>query len=61
MNNPLLTWSCIIGLMLLIVIIKVMRHLTTKRHGHHLIELGSEYEEFYVPGDLPITDDDNEY
>lgn len=47
--------------MLLIVIIKVMRHLTTKRHGHHLIELGSEYEEFYVPGDLPITDDDNEY
>ena len=57
MNVPFITWCCIAALFVAIVLYKsfnaVSRRFTKK---HHFIEIGQEWEEFYVPGDLIIKD-----
>lgn len=62
MNTPLIAWVCIaaaIALLILTHIIKTTCHHSVRRHRHHFIEIGSEREEFFVPGD-PIVRNDHE-
>lgn len=57
MNTPLITWSCIAGLFLLIVIVHVCHAIivSVKSKGkERIISLGSEREELFIPGD-PLT------
>lgn len=54
MSLPLIVWSCIAALFILILLAGIARHALssarTARHSH-IIGIGSEREEFYVPGD----------
>lgn len=49
MNIPLFTWSCIVGLFVLILLVRLVRafRFGTKK----VLDMGTELEEFYVPGD----------
>ena len=51
MNIPLITWCCIVGLVALLAAIRLRRS---------LISIGSEREEFFVPGDPINTDCDDD-
>ena len=58
MNYPLLTWSCIAGLTALIIIVRIIRAAGICMKGRHpFIEIGSERDEFFVPGDPRETDE----
>lgn len=60
LNIPMITWCTIIISMIALVIYRVClsgHHHHSLRH-HHLIEMGSERDEFFVPGDRLSTDDD---
>lgn len=62
MNTPLLTWSCIIGLVILILIIDAMRgwiH-SHRRRNIHVFGICREREMFYLPGD-PDPNSKDEY
>jgi len=57
MNTPLITWSCIIAFLIIVMITNIVIA-AVHNHGHHrFIELGSENEEFYVPGDRRNVDE----
>jgi hypothetical protein len=62
MNTPLVTWSCIVSLLLLLIVLRLLRkNFSFNREKHNkFIQLGSESEEFFVPGDT-IEDEDYEY
>lgn len=58
-NIPLLTWCVIVASMLTLFIVKLVRlHHHDVHHPlpHHIVEVGSEREEMYVPGDREIDD-----
>ncbi len=55
MNLPLITWSCIVGLFAVIVLVRIVYHGYNSRVHHRLFEIGTEREEFYVPGDRMKT------
>lgn len=52
MNTPLITWGCIVALFFIIL---VVRFCQTMKHNHktrrHVITIGSEREELFIPGD----------
>ena len=62
MDTPLITWACIVALFIFILITKFIHAIYMSMHTKsRFIELGTEEEEVYVPGDplhLP-KDDDN--
>lgn len=51
MTASLITWVCIAAFFLLILFIKIFKEMVHSDHKHHLINLGTEREEFFVPGD----------
>ncbi len=51
MDTPMLTWAVIVGLFVVILLIRFGRGIYRYAHAHHIIQLGSEREEFYLPGD----------
>lgn len=55
MNVPLITWCFIVAIFVTILVVRVVSYLTHDHphaaHRHHLLEIGSEREEFFVPGD----------
>lgn len=54
MSTPLLTWASLVCLLLLIVIINSIPHQRNRRtlhHPRHIFTIGSEREEFFIPGD----------
>lgn len=58
MNYPLITWSLIVGMVTVIVMVRfVLASGIGRRNRHPLVEIGSEREEFFVPGD-PVNSDD---
>ncbi|MDE5649909.1 MAG: hypothetical protein K2I35_02675 [Duncaniella sp.] len=69
MNVPLITWCCIAVAMIILVVLRILfatRHseinhhsatVTNQRH-HKLFEVGSEREEFFIPGDRLINNID---
>ncbi len=59
LNVPLVTWCVIAVAMLTLIIVRLCQN--NHKHGarrRHLIEIGSEREEFFVPGDRPVNKDD---
>ena len=58
MNYPLITWSLIVGMVTVIVMVRfVLASGIGRRNRHPMVEIGSEREEFFVPGD-PVNSDD---
>lgn len=52
LNVPLVTWFVIAFAMLALIIVRLCQKNYNSAHRHrHLIEVGSEREEFFVPGD----------
>lgn len=59
LNVPLVTWCVIAFAMIALIIVRAcQKNYNTSRHHGHLFEVGSEREEFFVPGDRLIKDDD---
>ncbi len=58
MDTPILTWTVTVGLLLAFTAIKTFRDVNNRK-GHHrrLFEIGSERDEFYVPGDITNAED----
>ncbi len=54
LNIPLITWCVIVAAMTVLISVRLFknehRHMQ-QRHQGRLIEVGSEREEFFVPGD----------
>ena len=54
LNIPLITWCVIVAAMTVLITVRLFknehRHMQS-RHQGHLVEVGSEREEFFVPGD----------
>lgn len=58
MNVPLITWSCIVAIIVLAFAVKM--YVAVCRHslkGHKIFTIGREWEEIYVPGDRMIKND----
>ena len=52
MVTPLITWSCIVGLFVVIVVAKIYRAVKAySKNKIRIISFISEREEFFVPGD----------
>lgn len=65
MTTPMITWISVVACIAALVIIRTVLsafHSHHRRHAHrplhHLIEIGSEREEFFVPGDPDVNDAD---
>lgn len=67
MNTPLITWACIVGLILLLLSVRLFQsvHMRNAHHmRHHIqpISIGSEREVFFAPGDQsPLNPDEADY
>jgi hypothetical protein len=57
MYTPLLTWGAMVSLFVIILLIRFCRNIYKYLKGHNLFEIGSEREEFYLPGDRLKYDD----
>lgn len=57
MNTPLITWSCIVALFIIVMLTNIVIAALHNRRHHRFIELGSENEEFFVPGDRRNVDE----
>ena len=57
MTTPMITWSVIVALVLIVLAVRIAglafhrRHVDSAHRHLHIINVGSEAEEFYVPGD----------
>mgnify|MGYP001029944643 FL=1 len=52
METPLIVWCCTVGLILILLILRLMRHhISNRKHRIRIFEIGTEREEFFVPGD----------
>ncbi|MCM1070112.1 MAG: hypothetical protein NC210_01425 [[Clostridium] fimetarium] len=68
MNVPFLTWCVIVFGVIAIILCRVGRHVYLEHKGSArrtpLFSIGSEREEFFIPGDKPVysnEDDDDAY
>lgn len=61
MNTPLLIWSCTVLTIILTAAVKsaISAHRLLKKNNTPFIQIGSEREEFFVPGD-PLTSEEIE-
>lgn len=59
MNTPLITWLCIAGTFAAIVLVRLIRIIVKDRC--HIIEIGTEREEFFIPGDPDPNDEYYDY
>lgn len=67
MYRPLITWAVLAALLIILFIVRTAiachrhhRHHDGK-HLHHILEIGSERDEFFVPGDRPTYDKSRDY
>lgn len=63
LNIPLITWCVIVVAMTALITVRLFRKehprmSRTQRHAGHLVEIGSEKEEMFVPGDRLSNRDD---
>ncbi|MDE5941284.1 MAG: hypothetical protein K2H14_04155 [Muribaculaceae bacterium] len=65
MNIPLITWCCIAAVSVLIICVRLYHGFTAHHHRHEsrsrlhrnrIIEVGSESEELFIPGDPQIKE-----
>lgn len=63
MNTPLITWSCTVGLFIIIVLVRLYHYaLFSAKNKRNLLDFLSEREEFFIPGDpLPRKENENDY
>lgn len=63
MNTPLITWGCIVGLFIIILVVRLYRATTDgSKSKRKIISFMSEREEFYIPGDPdPKNADDYDF
>lgn len=60
MNTPLITWGCIVALVIIIMVINAIREVSkSAKRRQKFLCLGSEREEFYIPGDRDLSKKDN--
>ncbi len=56
LNIPFITWCIIVATMTVIITVRLFHKSanTMHHHGHtpHVLEIGSEHDEFFVPGDM---------
>lgn len=56
LNIPLITWCIIVAAMTVLITVRLFHknheHGHTHDHSVHMLEIGSEQEEFFVPGDI---------
>lgn len=57
-TTPLITWCVIVAAMVILVIVKSSIKFYNLKARHHLIEIGSEREELFVPGDVTYNSSD---
>lgn len=55
MHLPLIIWSSVAGLLVLLLLANILHALFLSKQ--HIIRMGSEREEFYVPGDAMHDED----
>lgn len=62
MDTPIITWACIVALFVFILLTKFIHAIYINMHTKsRFVELGTEQEEVYVPGDpLPLPQDDDD-
>lgn len=63
MNTSIIVWISIVGLFIMLLFIRLVLNII--RHAHrirpgHLISIGTEREEFSLPGD-PMTAEEDDY
>lgn len=65
MNNPMMVWFIIAGVLLLAFVLRAiekhragMHHVNLRPRHLHIIEIGKERDMFYIPGD--VADDEDE-
>ena len=52
MNTPLVTWSCTVGLFIIILLVRLYRMASSNSKNHvKMLSLMTEREEFFAPGD----------
>lgn len=58
-------WYVIAGVLLALFAIRSLGHsraaASLHRHHHHIVEIGSDNEMFYVPGDIRREDADDDF
>ena len=53
MTTPLITWSIISGFFIAVVLVRLIHAVMRCSRGEHrFIEIGSEREELFIPGDI---------
>lgn len=60
MNVPLITWSCIVAIIVIVFACRIYGSIRRTRHvaAHtKLFSVGQEWEEIYIPGDRMIKGD----
>lgn len=64
MITPILTWFCLLGIIIAVFAVTIIRQVAVKHKKHSpFITLGTEEEEFFAPGDptpLHANEDYNE-
>ena len=61
MNVPLLTWICMAAVVIVLLAAHVIHLRHSSRHSRHrMFGIGSEREEFFIPGD-PLRRTDKDY
>lgn len=61
MNTSLIIWLSVALTMFLIFIVRFCKAATKGFHGnHHMIEIGRESDEIWIPGDRPMSEPDND-
>lgn len=64
MNTPLITWLAVITVMAIIGIAELIKYYRnphrhhTLQHHHPIITMGNERDEFFIPGDSALDDED---
>lgn len=52
MSLPLITWCCIAGLFVVLIIARLIKSLRMcLNHPERIFEIGTEREEMFIPGD----------
>lgn len=62
LNIPLITWCIIVAAMTVLITVRLFHKnynpVPSQNHSGHMLEVGSEHDEFYVPGDVVSNRDE---
>lgn len=64
MMTPVTIWFCIAAFVAALIFVRTLiaiSRFAAGRHHRHIFELGSEREEFWIPGDYTANEDPEEF